>query len=166
MGKKKTGLIKRKIVRWKGKYLEDLNGKLWAKSNRGKSMQYVLLYARIWVCLMNWSLKSFWELLKPCALRHSQDDSAWETSSQSKQADRFVRGKTLPASEFQGRKQWKWNLLALWIVENKNVLKENKRGFSEENRYYRELFSQGKSCRRSLMIWVVGIDNGKINTDI
>lgn len=130
---KNTGLIKRKIVRWKGKYLGDLNGKLWAKSNRGKSMQYVLLYARIRVCLMNWSLKSFWELLKPCALRHSQDDSAWETSSQSKQADPFVRGKTLPASEFQGRKQWKWNLLALWIVENKNVLKEKKRGFSEEN---------------------------------
>ena len=56
--------IKRKIVKWKDKYLGDLNGKLWAKRNRGKSIQDLLPYIRISACMMNWWLKSFWELLR------------------------------------------------------------------------------------------------------
>lgn len=50
-------------------------------------------------------VKEFLRTFEACALCHSQDDPAWETSRQCKHTEHFVRDKTLSASELHGKKQ-------------------------------------------------------------
>lgn len=50
-------------------------------------------------------VKQFVKTFEAMVLQHSQDDSAWETSSQCKHTGRSARGKNLPASGLSGRKQ-------------------------------------------------------------